>query len=95
MVEHTPTPLKSSGHKIQLCDATTGHTVRDVAFCDTAERATSIVKLYNSHEHLIDTVQMIARDMRRVVEGKIDIDIEIAQAVLINCNTLLTEIGGG
>lgn len=36
----------SSGHAIQRCDATTGHTVSNVAFCDTPERASELAKAY-------------------------------------------------
>lgn len=32
------------GHRIQRCDATTGHFVRDVALCDSAETAEFIMQ---------------------------------------------------
>lgn len=42
---------------IQICDATTGHTVTSVAFCDTVERAASIVRAVNSHDDLLAALQ--------------------------------------
>lgn len=32
-----------NGHRIQRCDATTGHFVKDVALCDSAETAEFII----------------------------------------------------
>lgn len=37
--------MQASGNAIQICDATTGHCVANVAFCDTPERAASIVEM--------------------------------------------------
>jgi hypothetical protein len=38
------------GQSIRLCDATTGHTVRDVAFCYSPECAEVFARMLNEHQ---------------------------------------------
>ena len=38
------------GQSIRLCDWSTGHTVKDVAFCDTPERAKAFAQMLNEHQ---------------------------------------------
>lgn len=38
------------GQSIRLCNWTTGHTVRDVAFCHTPECAAVFAKMLNEHQ---------------------------------------------
>ncbi len=40
-------------HVVEQCDATTGHTVHAIAFCDTPERAQEIFKAVNAHDSLV------------------------------------------
>ncbi len=41
------TPYETQDHKITLCDASTGHTMRTVAMCENAETARVFVELIN------------------------------------------------
>lgn len=41
------------GHAVERCDATTGHAVWPIAYCDTAERATFVYTAVNSHDALV------------------------------------------
>lgn len=43
----------SSAHAIHVCDETTGHAVRDVAFCIDAEHAELFAKTCNCHDELL------------------------------------------
>ena len=47
------TNWSTSGHAVRRCDATTGHSVRDVAFCDTASRAVGIVTAIADRDELL------------------------------------------
>lgn len=51
---HTAGPWATyfvSGHAIQRCDRATGHVVRDVAYCDTPERASELTEAFTvAHE---------------------------------------------
>lgn len=45
------------GHAIRICDETTGHAVRDVAFCDSPEHAQLFANRCNSHDELLAACQ--------------------------------------
>lgn len=47
----------TAGHTINCCDASSGHSVRPVAFCDTAERATAISTRVNAHDALVEALK--------------------------------------
>jgi hypothetical protein len=53
-------PWQSSEHVVQKCDATTGHMVRAIAFCDTPERATRIVAAINAYAQPITPAEISA-----------------------------------
>lgn len=47
------TKIFASGNALQICDATTGHAVRDIAFCDTPERAILIARRLDASGDLL------------------------------------------
>jgi hypothetical protein len=53
--------FQSNGNAIQICDSTTGHSVKNIAFCDTDHRAKDIVNCYNAHNDLVDMVANLAQ----------------------------------
>lgn len=50
--QHTKT--QASANAVQIIGAETGHTVQNIAFCDSAERAAFIVKAVNCYDELTD-----------------------------------------
>lgn len=48
------------GQSIRLCNGTTGHMVRDVAFCHTAECAAVFAQMLNEHQVLTATAKTAA-----------------------------------
>lgn len=52
--------IQAKGNAIQIIGSETGHTVQNVAFCDTAERAISIVKGIKDRDGLIKALRWIA-----------------------------------
>lgn len=48
-------------HAVQRCDATTGHSVRDVAFCDTPERAVGFVTAIADRSALVEASKAVVR----------------------------------
>ncbi len=55
----TTTQIQASGHKLQICDSTTGHCVSNIAFCDTAGRAEMIAAIFKSHGELVAALQAL------------------------------------
>jgi hypothetical protein len=53
----------ASGHAVQRCDATTGYTVSNVAYCDTPERASELAK---AHERA-DIAEQMAEALREII----------------------------
>lgn len=53
------------GHAITLCDATTGHSVTAVAFCDDDLRAESFCRAVNHHEAIVNALEGLLDDMRQ------------------------------
>jgi hypothetical protein len=41
---------RAVGQSIRLCDWSTGHTTKDVAFCDTSERARIFARMLNEQQ---------------------------------------------
>ncbi|MDE2233865.1 MAG: hypothetical protein KGJ90_07230, partial [Patescibacteria group bacterium] len=48
------TKTQASKNAIQIIGAETGHTVQNIAFCDTPERAALIVQAVNERDGLIE-----------------------------------------
>lgn len=58
------------GHTITLCDATTGHSVTNVAFCDEELRAEVFRRAVNNHEALIKALEgLLANHVQLVSSG--------------------------
>lgn len=49
----------SAGHAVQRCDATTGHAIRDVAFCDTHARAAEFVTAMAQRAELLAAAKRV------------------------------------
>jgi hypothetical protein len=58
------TTFQSSGNAIQICDSTTGHSVKNIAFCDTAERAKDIANCYNTHNDLAASIPELTESIQ-------------------------------
>lgn len=50
-------PWQRRGHAVEQCDASSGHSVRAVAFCDTYERAEFIKTAVNSYDALVEALR--------------------------------------
>jgi hypothetical protein len=46
-------PTQAVEHRLQLCNATTGHSVLDVALCDTFLRASAILTACSAYPRLV------------------------------------------
>lgn len=57
--------LTAKEHKIQVCDHTTGHTVKTVALCDDRERAEMFVQVLNNYDELYRTLSIAATTIER------------------------------
>lgn len=53
-------------HKVQRCDATTGHTVSSVAYCDSIDRAREFVDALNR----ADLAERMADALERCAEAR-------------------------
>lgn len=49
----------TAGHAVRRCDGTTGHAVRDVAFCDTQDRAVEFVTAIANRSALLAALREI------------------------------------
>ena len=61
-----------NGHRIERCDATTGHVVRAVALCDTEDSAEEIYTAIQSHVALVNALSALRRnvDVSTIRPGK-------------------------
>lgn len=82
-------PSQASGNALQVCNYLTGHSVRNVAFCDTEELAKAIVKACRSHDAsmaLIHRIGNLNRDAGEIGAGMLAGLIDDARAIVAISN---------
>jgi hypothetical protein len=58
--------IQANGNSIQICNATTGYCVQNIAFCDTSERAMTIVKVVDALRELKQAVEYTPLGVRGI-----------------------------
>ncbi len=69
MSESKHTAWEASGPGVHICDHTTGHAVRHVAFCDTPERAALIVRAVNERADLLAAAKEVLRGLNARIDA--------------------------
>ena len=68
------TSYQVDGHRFQKIGASTGHTVRDVALCDTAKTASDLLDTRTALQQLVDVIEAAGLD-------KLSCGVELGQTV--------------
>ena len=55
--------IQSSDHTIEICGPETGHSVRPIAYCDSANRAKELVHRFKSHNELVAALKQAAMEL--------------------------------
>lgn len=58
--------IQARGHAVEICGPETGHVVKPVAYCDTANRAFLLVKRWQSYDALLEALEAAKRGFQSI-----------------------------